>query len=110
MSQVFISYSRRDTEFVKSLAEAFKKQERDIWVDWEDIPLTADWLEEIYDGIEGADNFAFVISPDSINSDVCAKELEYAVQHKKRLVPLLHREVGGGLRVHDALSSHNWIF
>ena len=65
MADVFISYSRKDKDFVRDLHEALAARERDTWVDWEDIPLTAEWLAEIYAGIEGADAFVFVISPDS---------------------------------------------
>src|SRR5690606_8280601 len=63
-----------------------------------------------YDGIEDADNFAFVISPDSVASEICEKELHHAIKHKKRLIPLLRRDVQPGQQVHSALASHNWIF
>jgi WD40 repeat protein len=109
MNNAFISYSRRDREFVEKLVAAFNSQGRDVWVDWEDIPLTADWLEEIYQGIEGADDFIFIISPDSINSEVCTQELNHALKHHKRLVPVLHRDIKDYREVHKSLSSHNWI-
>ncbi|MDP6599762.1 MAG: toll/interleukin-1 receptor domain-containing protein, partial [Candidatus Poribacteria bacterium] len=40
-------------------------RDREPWADWQDIPPTADWLAEIYRGIEAADSFLFIISPDS---------------------------------------------
>ncbi len=49
------------------------------WVDWQDIPPTADWLAEIYTGIENADTFVFVITPDSIASEICGLEVAHAV-------------------------------
>jgi hypothetical protein len=55
---VFISYSRRDKEFVRSLQAALEKEGREAWVDWEDIPPTADWMAEIHAAIEGADTIA----------------------------------------------------
>lgn len=51
MYDVFISYSRKDKEFVKKLNEAFEKQNRKVWLDWNDIPLTADWRKEISEGL-----------------------------------------------------------
>ena len=84
MSEAFISYSRKDKAFVKKLHEAFSQENRDIWVDWEDIPLTADWRQEIYQGIDEANNFIFVISPDSVVSQVCSEELERAIKDNKR--------------------------
>ena len=42
MSKIFISYSRKDKDFVKKLYEALTKSlpnsDQDVWVDWEDIP------------------------------------------------------------------------
>ncbi len=106
---VFISYSRTDREFVRTLHQALSEQNQSIWVDWEDIPPTADWLNEIYSAIEGADAFLFVLSPDSVASEVCGKEVEHAVKHQKRLIPIVRREVDSR-GVHPALASHNWLF
>ncbi len=57
MANVFISYSRKDKEFVRTLHTALTAHHHDVWVDWEDIPLTADWWLEIEAGIEAADTF-----------------------------------------------------
>jgi hypothetical protein len=57
MADVFISYSRKDQAFVYQLHSALAKLNRGTWVDWEDIPRTSKWLDEIYDGIEKADIF-----------------------------------------------------
>ena len=59
MNEVFISYSRKDESFVRKLDAALRAHGRDPWIDWEDIPLTADWWSEIQAGIEGADSFVF---------------------------------------------------
>ena len=55
MSDVFISYSRRDIDFVRHLFDQLKTRDRELWADWQDIPPLADWLAEIYRGIEAAD-------------------------------------------------------
>ncbi|MBD1846699.1 toll/interleukin-1 receptor domain-containing protein [Cyanobacteria bacterium FACHB-63] len=109
MSDVFISYSRKDKEFVQALHAALEAEERDIWIDWEDIPATADWWQEIEQGIEGASTFVFVISPDSMVSEVCNREIDHAVKHHKRLVPIVRREGGEIAKTHP-LSRHNWLF
>ncbi len=110
MTDLFISYSRRDLDFVMRLHDELKKNNRDIWIDLEDIPPTAEWLEEIYDGIEGANTFVFVISPDSVVSNVCKLEIEHAIKNGKRLVPILHRDVPERNLIHASLASHNWLF
>lgn len=37
MADVFISYSRRDKEFVQVLYDALRASQYDTWVDWQDI-------------------------------------------------------------------------
>src|SRR5262245_47931935 len=93
MAQVFISYAREDTDFVRRIYDQLLESGRDAWVDWEDIPLTADWLQEAYAGIQGANAFIFVISPASVRSGPCTLELEHALQNNKRLIPLLRTEI-----------------
>lgn len=109
MAQAFISYSRKDKAFIQKLQQALADQKRDVWVDWEDIPPTAQWLREIYDGIEAAENFIFVISPDSLASGPCTKEIEHAVKHNKRFIPILFRDAGK-VEMPEAVSIHNWIY
>ena len=93
MAEIFISYSRRDKEFVRRLGEALAAQERVAWVDWKDIPLTAEWQQEILTNIEAADSFVFVISPDSAASFNCRKEIDHAAANNKRMLPILYRSV-----------------
>lgn len=109
-TRVFISYSRKDQEFVRKLHNNLVDRGLDTWVDWEGIPLTADWWQEIEAGIEGSDAFAFVISPDSLSSQVCGDEIQSAVENNKRIVPILYREPEKGGAIHPKISSHNWVF
>jgi hypothetical protein len=111
MADVFISYSRRDSDFVRRLHTALVDSGRDVWVDWEDIPLTVDWWQAICSAIDAADAFAFVITPDSVASEVCHDEIDYAINNNKRFIPIYLRdidEVDPG-QVHPAIRSHNWI-
>ena len=86
MADVFISYSRRVREFVQRLHEALTDRGRDEYVDVEDIPAASRWRQEIAEAIEGADALVFVVSPDSLASPECQKELNHAVTHHKRII------------------------
>ncbi len=112
MSDVFISYSRKDTEFVRQLHSGLVARGRDAWIDWEDIPATADWWKEISGAIEATDTFIFIITPDSIHSEICRKEIEHAVDNHKRFVPILHKgiEPSEQAGMHPSISTHNWLF
>jgi hypothetical protein len=65
-NDVFISYSRADADFVRGLQQALEARNRRAWVDWQDIPPTAEWMQEIRDAIDGSDAIVFVLSPDSV--------------------------------------------
>ena len=72
---VFISYSRKHKSFVQKLNDALDNAGVQAWVDWEGIELASDWMATITNAIQGTDAFLFIISPDSLNSKVCAEEL-----------------------------------
>src|SRR5579872_6886467 len=55
--RAFISYSRKDQDFVRALVDALVAEDIDAWVDWEAIPKTARWRDEIAAGIEACDSF-----------------------------------------------------
>src|SRR6185436_10685672 len=93
VSDVMISYSRRNKVFVQQLNQALQADGLQVWVDWEDILPTADWWAEIQAGIEAAHTFVFVITPASAQSEVCAREIEHAVQQHKRIIPILQSEL-----------------
>ena len=62
--EVFISYSRADGEFVRELQDGLTSRGRRAWVDWQDIPPTAEWMAEIEGAIEESDAVVYVLSPD----------------------------------------------
>jgi len=109
MPDLFISYSRKDKDFVRRLDESLKSRGREAWVDWEDIRPTEDFMQAIYGAIEGVDTFVFVLTPDSVDSVVCGREIAHAAAHNKRMVPIVARDVDADA-VPEALAKLNWIF
>ncbi len=109
MKQLFISYSRKDTEFTRHLTERFEADGLEAWVDWQDIPPSIDWMKEIQKGIEDANVFVYLISPDSISSTVCMQELQHAVLNGKRIIPIIIRDIDVKL-VPASVTHLNWIY
>ena len=93
MAKLFVSYSRKDSAAAHRLIETLKSIQQDVWVDWESIPPAVDWLEQIFRGIEASDAFIFLISPDSIASEVCKVEITRAAINNKRIIPVVLRDV-----------------
>ncbi len=111
---IFISYSRKDLDLAGRIVSALAERDLDTWIDWKSIPKGEEWEKEIYRGIEGADAFIFLISPDSIQSEMCNKEVLHAVKNNKRILPVLLREVGAAAYWDQTagakINSLNWIF
>ena len=111
MSHIFISYSRKDLELPDKLPQrivtALAENDLDTWVDWNSIPKGEDWWEHIKNGIEEADAFLFLVSPDSIVSEICQKEIDHAVKNGKRILPVILRDAKD---IHPEISKRNWIF
>ena len=109
MADLFVSYARKDKAFAHALCEALRQRSRDVWIDWEDIPPTSTWLDEVFAGIESSHAFVAIITPDLAASRVCGLELARAVEHGKRLVPIVHREVDENT-LQPALRTTDWIW
>ena len=105
---VFISYSRADTDFARKINGALQLQGKTAWFDQESIASGADFQQEINKGIEQCDNFLFIISPDAIESEYCVDEVEFAASLNKRFVTVLHRPVAED-KVHPAFKNIQWI-
>jgi len=114
MSDVFISYSRKDKDFVQVLHNALIASKREIWIDWDSIEKGTKWWQEIEKGIEEANTFVFVISPDSVASKVCGDEINHAIRNGKRFLPIVRRDAFNQLEdinpSHQVLKEHNWLF
>lgn len=107
----FISYSwqdENDRAFVEWLRDALEARGKRAWVDRRDIEPAADWRQRIERAIGSARAVIFVVSPASITSSECARELDAAATAQKKLVPVVRREVDpAGLP--EALTRPNWI-
>ncbi len=109
MADIFVSYSRKDIAFARILHQELDARDLETWIDWKDIPPSADWLAEVYQAIEAADAFVFLVSSTSIESEVCSKEIAHAIEHHKRLIPIVLDDVDPAL-LPPEVASINWIF
>lgn len=99
MSDVFISYSRRDSAFVQRLGTALVNAGIEIWYDKEDIPRGEEFWNEIQLGIEGAHTLLVLVSENWLSSEYGNKELEYARQLNKRVFPVILELIEGDVQL-----------
>jgi len=109
VADLFVSYSRTDADAVRRLCDALVAQQREVWVDWRDIPPTAQWRNEILAAIDAASAVVCVISPAWLDSKECQHELEHAAAQGKRLIPVV-LQTPDMTAVPAKLSELNWIF
>jgi WD40 repeat protein len=106
---VFISYSRVDSGVARQLNDRLQIHGKRTWFDQESIAAgTADFQAEIHRGIETADHFLFILSPNSVSSPYCADEVEYAAKLNKRFVTILHRPIDPAT-LHPELAKVQWL-
>src|SRR5258708_36482200 len=93
-TKVFISYSRKDMAFTDRLEAALKSRELEPLIDRSEIHAFEDWWQRIQALIAKADTVIFVLSPDAVASEVCAKEVAFAAALNKRFAPIVLRRRG----------------
>lgn len=108
-TKVFISYARADFAFVERLGAALKARGIEPLIDQTEIAAFDEWWKRIETIIARADTFVFVVSPDSVASSVCGKEVAFAQSLNKRLAPIVWRRVDDSA-VPEALAKVNYIF
>lgn len=91
MSQVFISYSRKDIEFVDRLANDLKAAGFEVWYDLSGLEAGTRWGSEIQKAIQASQYFLVVLSPNSIVSDWVEKEYLFASEQELKIIPLMYR-------------------
>lgn len=89
MTQVFLSYSEKERSVMEKIARTLMRESFTVWTNKSDIKTGTDFEEMINRGIEEADNVIFLMSPNSLQSEFCQKELAHARACHKRIIPLL---------------------
>jgi hypothetical protein len=87
--QIFFSYSRVDAKFALKLAEDLRKAGIDIWIDQIDIPPSVPWDEEIQKALDESNCLLVILSKSSVASDNVLNEVNYAMETKKQVLPVL---------------------
>lgn len=87
---IFISYSQYDKELVHSFAEYINKaMGKDCWIDRKGIKSGEEFEEIIMKAIDGCQVVLFMLSDNSLKSKWTKREVYYAEDEGKRIVPVL---------------------
>lgn len=91
---VFLSYSRKDTDTMQRIYQTLQEEGLRIWIDANlmDVdPSKPEWKDAIEKGIEASRSVVVILSPDAKQSDWVKRELDYAYAQHKPIFPVLVR-------------------
>ena len=91
MSDIFISYARRESSIAKQLATALERKGFSIWWDHQ-IKAGLSWANEIENELAGAKCVIVLWSENSVNSEWVKEEASYA-RDLKKLIPVIVEDV-----------------
>lgn len=99
MTHVFISYSRRDSVYMRQLTEQLLSRGFNVWMD-ESVDYGEDWWRAISRAIREASAVVVIMTPESDKSRWVQREITLADELGKPTFPLLLEG--------DVLSSEHW--
>ena len=92
-TRVFVSYSRKDSEFANWLRDGLAEHGVEVFRDIDDTLPGEEWWRRLQGLIGKADTIVFVLSPNSAASTVCRDEVAYAQRLNKRIFPAVIADV-----------------
>ncbi len=85
---LFISYSSEDKDFVSRLQSRLELHDFRVWRDKDSISPGDNWPRKIEEGLNECTHLLFILTPASIKSEYVAKELTFAIEKHKKIIPL----------------------
>lgn len=84
--QVFVSYSRTDSDIMKRVCKHLRRLQLTLWTDENLVPGTQSWSKTIGTALEGSKCLIVLLSPDAKSSDWVDREINYA--HSNVQIPI----------------------
>lgn len=108
----FISYGRTmSSDLSKDVVTFLNEGSFSYWIDDNQTALGPEKLEFINNKIRLSGNFIFIITPQSVKSEICVRELEFAVQHHKSIIVIHHIPPKGDWnKVRLILKDYKWYY
>jgi len=88
MSDIFISYSRKDSEQAQLLTELLASAGLSVWIDRSGIGVATSWSGEISKAITDCKALIVLLSPSSVDSKNVTREVALAFERNKKILPI----------------------
>ena len=89
VSNIFCSYSRRDSDFTKRIVDFISSRGYSVWMDQSGIDGASIWTESIVEAIDESSAVILLVSNNSVNSPHVLKEISLAMEKNKVVFPLI---------------------
>ncbi len=90
---VFISYARADAAFAQRLMDDLRAAGHACWIDTSEIKGGEQWAINIADAINHSSALVVIVTRQALQSEWVQKEILWAQQVKKLIIPLLLQDV-----------------
>jgi hypothetical protein len=87
MAKIFISYSRASKDVVEQLVQDLTDESQETWFD-EHLTGGQQWWDNILTEIRECEIFVVALTPNSLESRACQREIKYAKDLQKTLLPV----------------------
>jgi len=88
----FVSYSREDVEFALRLARELKATGQKVWMDKLDLRPGQRWENEVDTALHSCSRVLVILSPSSVDSSNVMAEAGFALDERKKLIPVMYRD------------------
>lgn len=89
MSQIFISYARKDHFFVDRMREDLAREDVKYWIDHEGLsPGTTSWEKAIREALNNCHSVLWIVSPASFESAYVRDEISIARLYELKIYPI----------------------
>lgn len=86
---VFVSYSRKDKQVVDEICRVMNSHEIEYFIDTSDISGGSEFFNKIATAILNSTVFLYIGSRNSYNSIYTPKEVNFAIEEKRNIIPYL---------------------
>lgn len=90
--KVFLSYSHKDSELAKQIANELYENGLEVWNSETEILPGDNWAEKVSDALKDSNAMVVLITPESLESRTVQREIEFALgnnSYNNRLIPVL---------------------
>ncbi len=106
---IFISYSHKDVAAVEQIVQTIERtMSCSVWFDHK-LKGGEEYFSVIAEQILQCDCFIFVVSPHSVTSNFCIRELEFAMSENRRIVAVWLEDFTPPPRVRLVISNTHYI-